>query len=66
MATRHMTREVRIFGLYHDAVRGTHFSIVKSGRWNEVLAYLNIRSRHVGPGNLFIENSDGKLVPLMG
>ena len=64
MATRHATREVSIWALCNTPLDGSHFAIVKSGKWPEVVKYLNTRARYAGPSCLFIEQSDGKLSPL--
>lgn len=66
MTTRHAARTVRIFGLYHDAVNGEHFSVIRSGTWAEVTEYLSKTVRFTGPRRLFIEGTDGALRPLMG
>ena len=64
MATRHSTREVKIFGLYNDDVNGRHFTIIRSGTWSEVVKYLNFVAKYYTVP-LFIEGVDGKLRPLM-
>lgn len=63
--TRHQNREIRIFGLYNDAVNGQHFSIIRSGTWAEIVDYLNKTVRYRGPRSIFVEGADGKLSPLM-
>lgn len=65
MAKAHTAREVRIFALYNNAVEGTHFAIVRSGTWAQVTAYLNFAHKMAGCRNLFIEQTDGSLKPLM-
>ena len=62
--TRYQSREVRIFGLYCDAVNGEHFSIVRSGRWADVVSYLN-KTAPYRSVRLFVEGPDGALRPLM-
>lgn len=64
MATRHATREVSIWALYRDALAGSHFQIVASGKWPAVVKSLDIHARYAGPSCLFVERSDGKLYPL--
>lgn len=63
--SKHQTREVRIFGLYRDDLRGEYFVIVCSGTWVEVTAYLSAIVRYVGVCSLFVEGADGSLRPLM-
>ena len=63
--SKHQTREVRIFGLYRDDLRGEHFAIVRSGTWAEVTAYLSATVRYVGARSLFVAGADGSLRPLM-
>ena len=65
MQTRHMTREVKIWGLYNNDVDGKHFAIVKSGTWKEIVKYLDTMHVYTGGRCLFMENSAGKLIPLM-
>lgn len=62
--SRHQAREVRIFGLYCDAVNGEHFAIVRSGKWAAVISYLNMTARYRSV-RLFIEGTNGNLRPLM-
>lgn len=64
MATRHATREVSIWALCNTPLDGSHFAIVKRGKWSEVVKYLSANVRYVGPRSLFVERSDGKLSPL--
>lgn len=64
MATRHATREVSIWALCNTPCDGSHFAIVKSGKWPDVVKYLSASARYAGPRSLFVEQSDGKLSPL--
>lgn len=64
MAKAHTVREVRIFALYSNAVEGTHFAIVRSGTWAQIVSYLNFAHTMAGCRNLFVEQADGSLKPL--
>ena len=56
---------IRIYALCSDCINGEHFSVVKTGKWAEVLKHLNFNASYVGGRQFFIEGVDGKLRPLM-
>jgi len=60
-----MTREVRLFAAYKNDAEGEHITIVKSGTWQEVVAYMNTRTPYAGTQRFFVEGTDGQLRPLM-
>jgi len=58
--TKHQTREVEIWAQYHSGLQ-----IVKSGKWQEVIQYLNSTYKHRDTNHLFLLDTDGTLHPLM-